>query len=70
MLISLSTVSGMGGQERVLGGHRGFLIGDLDHKVIIDIMEDFLKLRDIPRKFCLVIFIKSMLGRGKTREEL
>ena len=64
--IFIRSVSGMEGSRRgVLGGHWGFLIGDLEDWVIFDVMDDvFFTLRKIPWKFRVDIFIRSVSGMG------
>ena len=44
-----------------------FLIGDLDYRVILDVTDDFFTPRKIPRKFCVVISIRSVRKGGTWR---
>ena len=59
-------MSGRGGSRRgVLGERWGFLIGNLEDRVIPDVMNDvFCTPRKIPGKFCVDISIRSVSGRG------
>ena len=62
--ILIRSVSGIGGQEDI-GGHLRFLIRYLEDRVILDVMEDvFFILKNIPQKFCVYIFIRSVSRRG------
>ena len=66
VLISQLEVCQIGASRRgLLGGHWGFLTGDLDDMVIPDIMNDVLLTpRKIPWKFYVDISMESVSGRG------
>ena len=68
--IFIRSVSGMGSRKWVHEGRWGFLIGDMEDRVILDVMEDvFYCLRKIPSKFRVDIFIRSISWKGGSRRE-
>ena len=60
-------MSERGVKKGVLGGHWGFLTGDMEDRVIPDIMNDFLPLGRYPENFMLISILEVCQEGGSRR---